>query len=132
MPFSGTNLSTIGKTVVAILSPKYIDETKNKEVFVASHTVSQSQILAGFEKISGEKWAVEKIDSRPVHERALASLKAGDYGFGTIGPLILTFTFGANLGGLSDISGKLWNEKLGLPKEDLEQDLKDILAGKKP
>lgn len=131
-PFSSTNLATIGQTVVRILLPKHLEETKNKIVYVASHTTTQNQILASFEKITTEKWKTERIDSAPLIEEVTAKIKAGASGPDVIFPIIQASILAGGLGNLADHSAKVWNEKLGLPKEDLGADLKDILDGKKP
>jgi hypothetical protein len=131
-PFSGTNLATIGEAVVRVLLPEHLEQTKNKYVFVASHTTTQNKILATLEKITGQKWKVEKVESAPLFADLTAKVKAGQVGPDVIYPLITVTILGNVLSNFADYSAKLWNDKLGLPKEDLETDVKNVLDGKQP
>ncbi|KIW06038.1 uncharacterized protein PV09_03214 [Verruconis gallopava] len=126
--FSTTNLATIGDAVVRSLLPEHVEQTKNSHVYVHSHNTTQGQILATLEKITDEKWPVQRNDSAPLLQELTAKLKAGNFGPEVIYPLIQTVTFGSGLGNLGDHSTKSWNEKLGLPKEDLEANLRELLA----
>lgn len=129
VPFSGTNLSTIGNGLVALLQ-KDVDSSANKYVYVSSHTVSQNQILAGLEKITGEKFAVTKEDSKIAIEEGHKKLGSGDYS--AIPTLILAGVYGpAALGDFTKVDGGLWNERLGLSKEDLDASLKAVVSGKR-
>ncbi|KAE9994810.1 hypothetical protein EG327_000023 [Venturia inaequalis] len=129
VPFSGTNLSTIGTGLVALLS-KDVDASANKYVYISSHTVSQNEILAGLEKITGEKFTVTKQDSKKVIEESHKKLGAGDYS--VIPPLILAAAYGPDaLGDFTKVDGGLWNERLGLAKEDLDASLKAVVSGKR-
>lgn len=126
-PFSTTNLALIGEAVVSILTPEHVQETKNTTVYVASHTTTQNKILAGFEKITGDKWKVEHVDSAALLEESTNKLKAGNFGLDVIYSLIQTIAFGKGLGNLGEHSTKVWNQKLGLREEDFENDLKTVL-----
>lgn len=129
VPFSGTNLSIIGNGLVALFS-KDVDSSANKYVYVSSHTVSQNQILAGIEEITGEKFKLTKEDSKKAIEEGHKKLGSGDYS--AIPPLILAGVYGpAALGDFTKVDGGLWNEKLGLAKEDLEASLKAVVSGKR-
>jgi hypothetical protein len=114
------------------LLSEHLEQTKNKHVYVASHTVAQNQLLAAFEKITGQKWKVERVESAPLIADLSEKVKAGETGPGVVYPLIQATILGSGLGNLADHSAKLWNEELGLPKENLDSDLKAILEGKKP
>lgn len=107
-----------------------MDASANKYVYVSSHTVSQNQILAGLEKATGEKFTVKKEDSKKVIEEGHQKLASGDYS--VIGPLILAAAYGPDaLGDFTKVDGGLWNEKLGLAKEDLDASLKAVASGKR-
>jgi len=126
--FSSTNTSTIGKALAAILTkPELVEATKNEYINIHSHTISQNELLAAVEEVSGEKWKVEPTNAKEVEKKALAEVKGGNpY---AVYDLIKAHAFGD--GAQSDNSklpGGLWNDKLGLPKEDLKADLKKALA----
>ena len=120
--FTATNLSTIGKALIAMLD--YADETKNQYVFVSSFNVSQKDILDVVEKVDGHKWTVKHITSEEVIAEGERKLAAGDF-TGIMG-LTRGGAFGKQALGDSRPYG-LWDDKLGLPKEDIEQAVKDLL-----
>jgi len=124
-PFSSTNLSQIGKALIAIL--QHPAETANKYIYVSSFNISQSDILAVFEKVSGEKWTAKNVDSKELIQDATKRFQAGD--FGAISDLIRGAAFGEQGLGDSRPAG-LWNERLGLQQEDLEETVKTVLEGR--
>jgi len=77
--------------------------------------------------LSGQKWAVKNVDSKELIADATKRFQAGD--FSAIPDLIKGATFGEQGLGDSRPAG-LWNEKLGLKQEDLEQTVKDVLEGR--
>jgi hypothetical protein len=130
-PFSATNVNTIGLALVNLLGPSALNETANKYVYVASHTVSHNQLLKAFEKVTGASWSVKKENTKEIIPAELEKVKNHDYS--GVAPLIQSAAFSdAGYGDSTKVKGGLWNDKLGLPKEDLESDLKAILEGKKP
>jgi hypothetical protein len=125
-PFSATNLSTIGLALVNLLGPSNFTDTANQYVYVASHTVSQNQILKAFEKISGSSWSVTKKSSKEEIAAGHEKIKSHDYS--AIMSLIQAAAFGdAAYGEFTKVKGGVWNEKLGLPEEDLEVSVKAVL-----
>ena len=118
--FSSTNLSTIGEAIAKALSPEHLGATKNEEVFLHSHSVTQNAILAAFERVTGEKWTVEKTQSEPITKAAREKLAANPYDPEGIYPLIQVFTFGTLPNNLSNHSSQVWNDKLGLPSNRLD------------
>jgi hypothetical protein len=130
-PFSATNLSTIGTGLVSLFStPANIADSANKYVYIASHTVSQNQILAGLERVTGEKFTVTKVEAKPSIKENLEKLGKGDHS--AVIPLIQAASLGDEaLGDFTKVEGGVWNEKLGLKKEDLDADLKVIVSGKR-
>jgi nucleoside-diphosphate-sugar epimerase len=121
--FSTTNLEQIGHAIIAVLQKPA--ETKNQYVYVASFNLSQKEILAEIEKITGEKWTTKQVASADSIQTGREKLAKGD--FSGIADLIKGVAF-TELGDLRPAG--LWNEKLGLKKESLEDTLKAILAGK--
>ncbi|RYP10883.1 hypothetical protein DL764_000319 [Monosporascus ibericus] len=121
--FTATTLPTIGKTLIAMLD--HVDNTKNQYVFVLSFNVSQKDILDIVEKVDGQKWTVKHITSEEVINNGQRRLAEGD--FAGIMDLTRGGAFGKQaLGDLRPYG--LWNDKLGLPKEDIEQAVRDLRA----
>jgi hypothetical protein len=97
-------------------------------VYVSGAQVTQKQILEVAERITGSKWTVNNVSAKAHIEEGRAKLQKGD--FSGIGALIQGVIFSAdeNLGDLSPEG--LWNEKLGVPNDDLEKSVRAGLAGK--
>ena len=122
--FSSTNLHQIGVATVKALEKA--DETKNQYVFVSGFQTSQNEILAAAEKVTGAKWTVKQVTAKDEIEVGRAKVQKGDYS--GIKELIQGATF-AKEQQLGDFSSQgLWNDKLGVPKEDLEETVKAIFA----
>ncbi|KAH8817658.1 hypothetical protein DL96DRAFT_1684602 [Flagelloscypha sp. PMI_526] len=122
--FHATNLSTLTGVVVAILSvPEIYEKTKNQIISISNHEVSQHDILATVERITGVNWEVTYTDSDDLIEDAKGT-SADAYA------MIRAGLFGKI--GLGRLSGKLWNDELGLTQKSLEEDLELILEGKSP
>jgi hypothetical protein len=120
--FSATTLSAISQAILAML--EHAEETKNQYVFISSFNVSQKDILDVVEKVDGQKWIVKHLISEEVIANGRRRLAAGDFAG------IMDLTRGAAFGkqGLGDNRPYgLWNDKLGLPKEDIEQAIRDVL-----
>jgi hypothetical protein len=129
VPFSLTNTNTIGKALAALLSnPSLLAEAKNRYIYLSSHTTTQQQLLAALEKVMGAKWSVEHVDSATFIRESQEKIAKGDF-FGVSG-LIRTLCL-VEIEGVANTDYRplgLWNQKLGLPEENLEEDLKAILA----
>lgn len=122
--FVTTNLRQIGRAIIKTLEQP--EKTKNQPIFVSSFVTSQKEILAAAEKITGEKWTVENVVGKEKLNNGLEKLGKHDYS-GVV-DLLQATVFGDF--GLADFSDKLWNEKLGLEKEDFEGSVKTGLSGK--
>jgi len=125
--FSATNTSTVGLALVKILSAPNLEATRNQHVFLASHTVTQNEMLAALEKLTAESWETSNVDSALVIKEKTAEFRGGNSKAAF--PLIQSTIFGKP--GFCNFADKAWNETLSLPKEDLEADLKEILQGRK-
>jgi hypothetical protein len=122
--FTTTTLSTVGKALVTML--QHPDETKNTYVFVSSFNVSQKDILGIAEKVNGQKWTLKHITSEEVIANGRRRLAAGDFAG------IMDLTRGGAFGkqGLGDSRPYgLWNDRLGLPREDIEKAIRDVIQG---
>jgi hypothetical protein len=123
--FTTTNLRQIGLALVKVL--ELAEETKNQYVYVSSFETTQKELLEKAEKLTGEKYKVEHITSKQLRENGHNKIKAGD--FSGIMPLIQAAVSGEGALGDHRPFG-LWNEKLGLEKEDFDESIKAGLSGK--
>jgi hypothetical protein len=122
-PISVTNMPQVGRAVVKVLQKA--EETKNQYVFVSSFQTTQKDILAGVEKATGAKWTVNYIASKDLVAQGRQKMSRGD--FSGVSDLIRAGAFG----GFGDNSKNgLWNEKLGLEKEDFDESIKAGLSGR--
>jgi hypothetical protein len=118
--FSTTNLATVGLAVVKALEKPEL--TKNQYVYVRGLEPTQSEVLAVAEKITGTKWTVTQASTKDLKEGGKAKLEKGD-GRGIL-DFLQAVTFGAEeqIGYIDP--AKLWNEKLGVPNDDLEKSVR--------
>ncbi|ORX96688.1 isoflavone reductase family protein-like protein CipA [Clohesyomyces aquaticus] len=123
--FTSTNLHQIGLALIKALEKS--SETKNTYIFVGSLTTSQAEILPVIEKVSAQKWTVEHVTSKELIQTGGEKLQKND--FSGIADLIKGAAFGGDSLGDSRPAG-LWNEKLGLKEESLEETVKAVLGGK--
>jgi hypothetical protein len=123
--FSATNLHTIGVALIKALEKP--EESKNQYIYLGGFNTTQNEILGLAEKITGAKWTVKHVVSKEHLANGRAKVEKGDYT--GILDLLQVATFGEEQIGLFD-PAKLWNEKLGLPKDDLEKSIRAALEGK--
>jgi hypothetical protein len=124
--FSATNMHTIALAIVKSLEDP--SATKNQYVYLSGFQTSQKQILEAAEKITGQKWAVEYATVKDLIAGGNAKMQKGDYFAGLV-DLLRGVTFDTRqLGDFTDVG--LWNERLGLPKDDFEKSVRAALDGK--
>ena len=120
-----TVLSTIGKAVAGIL--QHPAETANRYIHINSFRVTQNQVLAALEKVTGgAKWEVEKKSSAEASKKGNEMLTQGN--FAGAMPAILGLEYSGEDWVDFEKFG-LWNEKLGLPKtnEGLEEAVRKVV-----
>lgn len=61
--FSTSTLKQVGSALAKILEKGVTDETRNKILYVQSFLVTQNQVLAAFERATGQAWKVERFES---------------------------------------------------------------------
>jgi hypothetical protein len=128
VPFSTTNLPTVGKALVAILSPNNVAQTANKYIYIESHNITQHELVTEFEKETGQTLGKQYMDSKQVVNSLVEASTKGD--FSAIPLLIQAAIYGQDaLGDLRQVEGGLWNEKLRLTQESLEESIKEGLEG---
>lgn len=133
--FEMTNVAQIARGVAAALSSAHIEDTKNKYIYINSFTITQNQILAALEEATADKFAVTHSTKAELFKNAQELLKSGKTsGSGSpAGSLELITAAIYGNGGLNEYSKTkgLWNEKLGLPKEDLNETVARIVNSSK-
>ncbi|KAM0227478.1 hypothetical protein ACHAP5_012172 [Fusarium lateritium] len=121
--FTASTLPKIAKATLAIL--QHADKTKNQYVYTSSFHISQRDILDVIEKVDGQKWTVQHITSEELIMQGKRRLAEGDKMGAT--DLVGGGALGKQALGDSRSWG-LWDQKLGLEEDDLEQSVKDVLV----
>jgi hypothetical protein len=128
--YEATNLDKIGEAVAAILAPEHERKTTNEYVYVNSFTITQNQVLAALEEASGKKFDVTKDTSQGTRERALEIQKKEPGSGLAVFMLIVASFFGQ--GAINEYSKNttsgLWNDRLGLREESLEETVRNEVA----
>ncbi|OAL43344.1 isoflavone reductase [Pyrenochaeta sp. DS3sAY3a] len=119
--FTGTILPKVAKAVLAILDRA--EETRNTYIYVSSFNITQNDLLQAFEKVDGQKWTVKHENSKDILAQGRKMVQEGNYG-GTIHLVRYLVTNTAALG--KSPQEELWDEKLGLEPDNLEQVIRDI------
>lgn len=131
VPFSTGLRDLAAQTLYALITnADRLEEAKNQYIHVASYTVTQNEILDAVKRLSGQEWQVENVTSEGVMPEALEDIKRGlNWGLGhQVQAILFSYdSYGHGIGDFRPLG--IWNEKLGLPKSTLEQDLKGPLMG---
>ena len=118
--FSMSNLAQVAKAVTKTL--QHLEETEDKYILVHSFLITQNQLVAALEKVTGAKYAVTNEDSKKWFEEWVPKAKAGDQTgiYNTIWGVAVTD---------SDFTTRptFANKTLGLEDEDLEESLRTVL-----
>jgi uncharacterized protein YbjT (DUF2867 family) len=128
--FEATNLAQIARSVVAILENP--EETENQYVYVNSFTTTQNKTLKAFEELSGEKFKVTHAKMEDYSKAAQEKIRSDPgrgpaYIQGAFDAIILIMLNHRGYSGYSKTKG-LWNKRLGLPEERLEDTVRTVLA----
>ncbi|KAG8158313.1 hypothetical protein KVR01_012074 [Diaporthe batatas] len=128
IPFEATTLDQVGRAIAQSL--KNPELTGNQFVYVNSFTLTQNKVLKALESVTGERFTVSHSTVNELWQGGAAQLKEGN-GMGVL-PMIAATVYGKG-GGLANYSKNrgLWNEKIGLKQENLEEVLKSLVAGPK-
>ena len=123
--WSTTKLSSIGLAVKnAMLLP---DKTANKYLFIDSFTVSQRQVLASFEKVTGRKWEVNQVNAEEQKKIGREKMSRGDFSGAML--LIRYINCVHGHGGNYAEYEETANALLSLPKETLDASVAELLEG---
>ena len=113
-------MSTIGLATASIL--QHPAETANKYLSVASFTTSQNDLLSLLEEESGVTWTVKRISTDETNRTGDEKLARGDAS--AFGDYLKEYLF---RDGEGHARGKLANQLLGLPLDDLRKTVKAAL-----
>lgn len=123
--FAVTTSTNTGLAVAKVLLKPYL--TENKQIFLANFTTTIPQIVASLEAYMGEKFTVEHEDSSPRFKELKEKFNAGDY---SAVFQLLAMSFGADIdiGYDFEEEQEVWNDRLGLPKVELEDVVRKSVA----
>ena len=123
--WSATTLATIG---LAVKNALLISEkTANKYLGIASFTVTQNEVLAAFEKATGTKWEVERVQSEEKKKVGEEMWGKGDIQGAFILIAYAMFVAGHGCNFPEELGTA--NELLSLPKEELDDVIAKIVHG---
>jgi len=127
IPYEATTLDQVGRAIAKSL--KHPEHTRNEFVYVNSFTVTQNEVLKAVERITGEKFTVSQSTVEDLWQGGAAQLKEGQ----PLGLLAMIAGTIYGKGGLANYSGTkgLWNKKIGLAQEKLDEVLENLVAGSK-
>ncbi|TID14563.1 CipA protein [Venturia nashicola] len=78
IPASACTMATIGLATANILSKADDEQTKNKTLYIQSFCATQMEIIRSFEKATGEKFELKRIDGMAFAEEKMKEMKAGN------------------------------------------------------
>lgn len=121
----------VPKVLIELLSkPDHMEDTKNTFIHLASYTTTQNEVLKAVEKLTGEKLEVLQLESEEVLPQAAEDLKRGINMGLALQVQATLFNWDTNSESVGDFRPVgIWNDRLGLPKSDPEQDLEGPLSG---
>ena len=136
VPLNTSTWPQVGRAVAALLSlpvgtPDSTDKTvtlntfRNRRVTISSFTATQKEIFESAKRVTGTSdadWKISTVNSKERYDGGVAKMKTGDH----IGFRIALYTRHF-FPGEFDKAPAAENEKLGLPKEDIDECLKDAI-----
>ncbi|KAF2214167.1 hypothetical protein CERZMDRAFT_38520 [Cercospora zeae-maydis SCOH1-5] len=122
--WSASTFSQVALATVRILQRP--DITANRMIYVQSFCISQNEVLEAFERATGVKWKVNRLDSEAYKMERVRKRDEGSKE--AIEDLVwLLGAIDANWEGRKDFA----MEELGLENEDLDVVVKKVVEGKK-
>jgi hypothetical protein len=115
--FSMSTRTTIASAVARILLRP--QQTLNRYIYVSTFQTNQIDLLAAIKKVSGDgDWDLTYVNSVDKINQGKKDLKAGNTMMGLMN-IVCGFAFSGRFGADFAKSGKLANELLELPQEDV-------------
>ncbi|OTA59655.1 NAD(P)-binding protein [Hypoxylon sp. EC38] len=123
--FSSSTRENVAKAVCGVL--KHPEITANRYVFVSSFETSMNELLSALEKAQGVKYSISytKIEDEVKEGRAM--LAKGD--FMKAHKLMLAANLLPGYGNNFVEEEKLWNDTLGVPRENVDEVVAHIVRG---
>ncbi|RHZ59769.1 hypothetical protein CDV55_105443 [Aspergillus turcosus] len=104
---------------------QHLSQLTRKKTF----EVTQNQLLGLIERLSGTKFEVTHLTTEEIRQQGVDHLEQGDYEYGYL-EVVMAVPYGPwGFLGFGDQAEK-WNSDLGLPKEDLEETVRQVLRKK--
>lgn len=127
VPYEATTLDQVGRAIAKSL--KHPGHTRNQFVYVNSFTVTQNEVLKALEKVTGDKFIVSQGTVEDLWQSGATQLKEGQ----PLGILAMIAGTIYGKGRLANYSKKkgLWNEKIGLAQERLDEVIESLIVGTK-
>ncbi|TFB02639.1 Pinoresinol reductase 1 [Trichoderma ghanense] len=110
VPFSATNLDTIGRAVVGVI--EHLPETANRPVYIHDAVVTQHQLIRYAQEKDGREWKVTHKSTEEMRLSSLEQLAKGNTDWSILQPLVFSSFLGEGYG--IDFSEHLDNELLGI------------------
>lgn len=110
VPFSATNLDTIGRAVVGVI--EHLPETANRPVYIHDAVVTQHQLIRYAQEKDGREWKVTHKSTEEMRLSSLEQLARGNTDWSIPQPLVFSSFLGEGYG--IDFSDHLDNELLGI------------------
>lgn len=127
VPYEATTLDQVGRAIAKSL--KRQGHTRNQFVYVNSFTVTQNEVLKALEKVTGDKFNVSQGTVEDLWQGGATQLEEGQP-LGVLAMIAGTIYGKGRLANYSKTKG-LWNEKIGLAPERLDEVIESLIAGTK-
>lgn len=127
VPYEVTTLDQVGRAIAKSL--KRPGHTRNQFVYVNSFTVTQNEVLKALEKVTGDKFNVSQGTVEDLWQGGATQLEEGQP-LGVLAMIAGTIYGKGRLANYSKTKG-LWNEKIGLAPERLDEVIESLIAGTK-
>ncbi|KKF92415.1 hypothetical protein CFO_g5232 [Ceratocystis platani] len=124
--FCGGTSNQAGRGIA--LSLKNIDITRNQHVYINSFTLTQNKLLKALEKATDSTWQVSQGTVDGLWNEGAEQVKNGNP-MGTLAQIAGTIYGKGGLANYS-VSKGLWNDKIGLAGENLDECLEAFFADK--
>jgi uncharacterized protein YbjT (DUF2867 family) len=123
--FSTTTEENTALALVVALTQKW-EETKNTVIRLSEYAITQNMLLEAIQRISGHRYAVEKINTDAFIREKQAAVAAGDASatYALIETGFVTGRFGGHL----EKEGSIMNDLLGLKKRPLDDIIREAVA----
>ncbi|KAH8711812.1 hypothetical protein GQ44DRAFT_714233 [Phaeosphaeriaceae sp. PMI808] len=122
--FAVTSSANTGLAVARAL--KDHEGSANKQIYLADFVTTPRAVVECLEKVVGEKFRVENRDSEGELKDLRERFDKGDFN-ATYPLLALSFVADVDVGYDFEKEQEVWNEKLGLPKVELEDVIKEAV-----